>query len=102
MKMLILAALVAATTPLVPATAEPIAATATVKTHDLDPTDARDRRRFDLRLARAAHAVCGEASDVDLVGGRKAADCRREVIGRFAPVRDAMLARAGDLSLAAR
>jgi UrcA family protein len=102
MKMLILAALVAATTPLVPATAETVPVSATVATHDLDLTDARDRRRLDLRLARAAQSVCGEPSDFDVVGHRKAAECRRDVIGRFIPVRDAMIARAGEVSLAAR
>jgi UrcA family protein len=102
MKMLMLAALVAATTPLVPATAQTVTRSATVVTRDLDLTTGRDRRRLDLRVTRAAEAVCGDTSALDPVGTREAAQCRRDVVAEFAPTREALVARAGDVTVAAR
>ncbi len=102
MKTMIRAALVAATTPFVPAAAEMVRATAVVATRDLDLSTAHDRHRLDRRLAIAAREVCGEASRFDIVGARKAAQCRGAVLEAAASRRDALVATAAGVSVAAR
>ncbi|NJR79312.1 UrcA family protein [Sphingomonas corticis] len=94
MKTLLLAAL-AATTPLVPVTAETVQATRTVAVHDLDLSRPGHRTRLDRRLTLAARDVCGEASALDLVGKRRVQRCRIDVLERARPARDRALARAG-------
>lgn len=102
MKTMILAALVAATAPLAPATAQIVNASATVATHDLDLSRTHDRQRLDRRIVVAARNVCGEASSFDVRGRRNVAACVDAVRARAVPARDALLVRAGGVALAAR
>lgn len=102
MKTMILAALVAATTPFVPVAAETVRATTVVATRDLDLSTAHDRHRLDRRLAIAARNVCGEASRFDIVGTRKAAQCRGAVLEEAAGRRDALVASATRVRVASR
>ena len=57
-------------------------AVAVVRTTDLDLSSQIGRRRLDLRLVHAAHEVCDTASDADLAGKNKAAQCRSDVLAR--------------------
>jgi UrcA family protein len=65
-----------------------------VQTADLDLSSASDQRTLDRRLAQAAREVCGNPSDVDLVGQNKARECRKDAIENAGATRDAMLAAA--------
>lgn len=102
MKTMILAALVAATTPLVSPAAETLRASTVVATSDLDLSRAADRNRLDRRIVLAARAVCGDASSFDLAGRRKIGRCRETVRIQALPARDALLVRAGGVALATR
>ena len=95
-----LAALAAATLPLVPATAQTAPATQTVAVRDLDLSRHRDRTTLDRRLAHAAREVCGEASSFDLVGRRNQRDCRETVVRDALPQRNRLVALASGISVA--
>ena len=77
-----------------PALAEPIIATTTVQTADLDLASAKGQRALDLRLNRAVKEVCGNASDVDIAGKNDARRCRAETLAKLASERDSRVARA--------
>ncbi|MGJ3626171.1 UrcA family protein [Sphingomonas sp. MMS24-JH45] len=102
MKTLILAALVAATTPLVRRWPKPSAPASPSPPHDLDLSRDHDRRQLDRRIAMAAKAVCGEASSLDVPARRTVARCVDTVRAQALPARDALLARVGGVTLAAR
>jgi UrcA family protein len=87
-----------------PALAEPIVATTSVQTADLDLSSAKGQRALDQRLNRAVKEVCGSASDVDIVGKNEARRCRAETLARVASERDQRVARASDepIEVAAR
>ena len=81
-----------------PALAETPAAPQTyvsyVQTGDLDLSKASDQRTLDHRLAQAAREVCGDPSDVDLVGQNKARECRKDAIEKAGVKREALFAAA--------
>jgi UrcA family protein len=79
----------------VPAFAEPAAPAinvSIVQTADLDLSKAGDQRRLDIRLARAARAVCGPESNVDLAGSNNVVACRADVVARGREQADALIA----------
>lgn len=103
MKTLFLAALVAATVSIVPATAETITVTRPVAHADLDLSRARDVHRLDRRIAVAAGEACGSASSFDLAGQHEAQRCRVATIAAATRSRDALIASArADVTFAAR
>ena len=65
-----------------------------VRTADLDLSSQSGQRTLDLRIAQAAREVCGNPSDVDLVGQNKARACRNDVIAQATAERGALLAAA--------
>jgi UrcA family protein len=65
-----------------------------VQTADLDLSNAKDQHTLDHRLAQAAREVCGDPSDVDLVGQNRARECRKDAIENSAVKREALLAAA--------
>jgi len=65
-----------------------------VQTADLDLSSKSGQRTLDLRIAQAAREVCGNPSDVDLVGQNKARACRKDVMARASSDRGALLAAA--------
>lgn len=69
---------------------------------DLDLHDARGVRRLDLRIARAARALCGDASAFDMVGRRKAAQCVDAAVARVADARAVAIAGTRDVMVAGR
>lgn len=77
-----------------PALAEPIIATTTVQTADLDLSSAKGQRALDQRLIQAVKEVCGSASDVDIAGKNEARRCRAETLAKVASERDQRVARA--------
>ena len=66
-----------------------------VQTADLDLSSKAGQQTLDVRIAQAAREVCGNPSDVDLVGQNKARECRKDVIAHASGERDALLAAAG-------
>lgn len=102
MTKIILATLLAFTAT--PALAEPVTATSTVQTADLDLSSANGQKALDLRLARAVKEVCGTASDVDVAGKNEARRCRVETLASLASERDQRVARASSepIEVAAR
>ena len=77
-----------------PALAEPVIATSTVQTADLDLSSAKGQRALDLRLSQAVKEVCGTASDVDIAGKNDARRCRVDTLARLSSERDQRIARA--------
>lgn len=77
-----------------PVLAEPITASSTVQTADLDLSSAKGQRVLDLRLNQAVKDVCGEASDVDIAGKNEVHRCRVETLAKAASERDQRIARA--------
>ena len=80
-----------------PAFAEPVAPDTNVSfvhTADLDLSSPRGQRALDARLAHAASAVCGTASDADLVGKNDDRKCRADVLATAKSQRDQLLAAA--------
>ena len=77
-----------------PVLAEPITASSTVQTADLDLSSAKGQRVLDLRLNQAVKDVCGEASDVDIAGKNEVRRCRVETLAKAASERDQRIARA--------
>ena len=59
---------------------------------DLDLGTPDGQRQFDVRVARAAIELCGEASDVDLAGTNDVRACRDSVLEQAAQQRDVRLA----------
>ena len=77
-----------------PALAEPVIATSTVQTADLDLSSAKGQRALDLRLSQAVKEVCGTASDVDIAGKNDVRRCRVDTLARLSSERDQRIARA--------
>ena len=94
MKTLILAALVAAAIPAMPALAQDAPRTVAIAYGDLDLGTAQGRARFDLRVLHAARAACGTPSPADLRGRIKQDECVAEIRAAAAPQRDALVALA--------
>jgi UrcA family protein len=65
-----------------------------VQTADLDLASKGGQRTLDHRLAQAAREVCGDPSDVDLVGQNKARECRKDAVENAGAKREAVLAAA--------
>jgi UrcA family protein len=79
----------------VPAVAEqPILASATVQTADLDLSTAKGQQALNHRLQQAVKEVCGEASDVDVAGKNDVRRCRTETLANLSSERDLRVARA--------
>lgn len=93
MKTLFTLAALAAATLAAPAIAEQPQAPETqrVRYADLDLSKPADVQRFDLRINRAARWACGDISTFDLAGQNRADDCRRDMVAKLAPVRDAAI-----------
>ena len=66
-----------------------------VRTADLDLRSPVGQRQLDHRLANAAREVCGEASDVDVVGKNEVRRCRDETLAKANADRGSILAAAG-------
>ena len=77
-----------------PALAEPVVATSTVQTADLDLATSKGQRALDLRLERAVKDVCGIASDADIAGKNEVRRCRADTLAKVASERDQRIARA--------
>ena len=77
-----------------PALAEPVIATSTVQTADLDLSTSKGQRALDLRLNQAVKDVCGEASNVDIAGKNEVRRCRVETLAKASSERDQRVARA--------
>lgn len=93
---LIAAALVAAgMTPLAPVQAEPSASPSlAVRVVDLDLSTPAGVRQLDLRLARAASAVCEVDSPATLAANLRRWACEKAAIEGAAPRRAALIAAA--------
>ena len=91
-KFTIFALAVASSTTLIAPTvaAEPEARVIVVA--DLDLATPIGKRQFDVRVARAAIDLCGEASDIDLAGKNDVRACRDSVLAQAAQQRDLRLA----------
>ena len=88
-----------------PALAEPAQPqnVSVVQTADLDLSSEPGRRELDQRFVIAAYEVCGEASDVDLVGKNEVRQCRKDVlIDARAKGRQLATRSEGSIMLAAR
>ena len=87
-----------------PALAEPVIATSTVQTADLDLSSSKGQRALDRRLQLAAKEVCGSASDADIAGKNEVRRCRVETLARVASERDQRIAAASSqpIEVAAR
>lgn len=94
MKIIVAAALAAAALASVPAPAQSGAQRIAVPHSDLDLGHAEHRARLDLRLLRAARAVCGTPSPADLRGSERAAACIAEVRAAADPQVRAAIAHA--------
>ena len=96
MKLLMLAALVAAPA-LAPAAAQsPVPDRSQVVSYaDLDLGRAGDVRKLDRRIALAVKQVCGTASDADPSGKNEVQRCRTQTAQRVADARGRALASAG-------
>ena len=92
--MLALAASAATVAPTIAQAMEPETVTSIVRTADLDLSSADGQRELDRRIVRAAHEVCGDASDVDLEGKNAVRTCRDETIAAAVAQREQMLAAA--------
>ena len=77
-----------------PALAEPVTATSSVQTADLDLSTAEGQRALDRRLAAAVREVCGIGSDVDVAGKNDIRRCRVDTLASLAGERDRRVARA--------
>ena len=77
-----------------PVLAEPVIATSTVQTADLDLSSAKGQRALDRRLELAAKEVCGTASDVDIAGKNEVRRCRVDTLASLADERDQRIAAA--------
>ena len=77
-----------------PALAEPVTATSTVQTADLDLSSAKGQRALDRRLELAVEDVCGTASDADIAGKNDVRRCRVDTLAKLASERDQRIARA--------
>ena len=77
-----------------PAFAEPVIATSTVQTADLDLSSAKGQRALDHRLSQAVNEVCGTASDVDISGKNDVRRCRVDTLAKLSSERDQRIARA--------
>ena len=78
-----------------PALAEqPVTATATVQTANLDLSSQAGRSALDHRLAQAVKDVCGSASDVDIAGKNDVRRCRVETLANLTAERDERIAAA--------
>lgn len=77
-----------------PALAEPVIASSTVQTADLDLSSAKGQRALDRRLELAAKEVCGAASDVDIAGKNDVRRCRAETLANLASEREQRVALA--------
>ena len=77
-----------------PVLAEPVIATSTVETADLDLSSAKGQRALDRRLALAVKEVCGPSSDVDIAGKNEVRRCRVDTLAKVATERDERIARA--------
>lgn len=71
--------------------AQPATNVSLVRTADLDLASGRDRAKLDLRLARAAREVCGEASHADVAGGNDVRRCVDETLASAKAQRDQLL-----------
>lgn len=96
---LISAALTALLITASPAPAQSVASEARtyvsfVPTGDLDLGTETGQRQLRQRLANAARAVCGVASDADLKGKNEVRKCREEAIARASAQRDVLAAEA--------
>lgn len=90
-------ALITSATTIAPTVAEayePVAVTSIVRTADLDLSSPGGRQELDRRIVRAAHDVCGTASDADLQGKNEVRHCRAETIANAASQRDQLIAAA--------
>lgn len=81
-------------TPTVASAFEPVTATTTIRTADLDLSGTAGRQELDRRIVRAARDVCGISSDADLEGRNAVRKCRAETIARASAQRDQLLANA--------
>ena len=81
-------------TPTVAQAFEPVTVTSIVRTADLDLSNDSGQRELDRRIVRAAREVCGEASNVDLVGGNAVRQCREDTIALATSQREQLLAAA--------
>ena len=77
-----------------PALAEPITATSTVQTADLDLSSAKGQRALDQRLNQAVKDDCGIAFDVDLAGKNEVRRCRVQSVASLSAERDQRIAAA--------
>lgn len=68
----------------VPAFADPASARniSVVRTADLNLSSAVGQRELDRRLVLAAREVCGNASDLDLIGKNDVRECRNNVLAQ--------------------
>lgn len=99
------AAALAAALLVAPAVAQdhaPATRSQTVSSADLDLRDARDVARLDLRIARAARQLCGDASAFDMIGRRKARQCADAAAARVADARAAAIDDARTTMMAGR
>lgn len=79
----------------VPAVAEqPVLASSTVQTADLDLSTAKGQQALHRRLQQAVKEVCGKSSDVDVAGKNAVRRCRAETLANLSSERDLRVARA--------
>ena len=104
MKTLFTLAALAAATLAAPALAEQPQTAATQSVHyaDLDLSKPGDVQRLDLRINRAARWACGDVSNFDPAGQNQADTCRRDMVAKLAPVRDAAIRSSTRVQLADR
>ncbi|UAJ10111.1 UrcA family protein [Polymorphobacter megasporae] len=76
-----------------PAAAQAPPASIALKLADLDLSRARDVRRLDLRIARAAADVCRPESTLDLTGTIAGVRCRRDTVSATKMQRDRAVAK---------
>lgn len=91
---LALIASAATVTPTVAQALEPVTATSTVRTADLDLSSVSGQRELDRRIVQAAREVCGDASNVNLEGKNAVRQCRDDTIAEAASQREQLLAAA--------
>jgi UrcA family protein len=87
-----------------PAFAEPVQPqnVSVVHTTDLDLSSETGRRALNQRLVIAAREVCGEASDVDLVGKNAVRQCRKDTLAEARAKGERLASRAdGSILIAA-
>jgi len=77
-----------------PAFAEPVIASATVQTADLDLSSQAGQQALNHRLTQAVKEVCGTASDVDIAGKNEVRRCRVETLAALSAERDQRIASA--------